>query len=138
MDNPLLWPLLVQVWLTIVVIILTFSVRVKSYKQGKVNVVYFKHNQGKAPKTMLRWGDNLQNQFELPVLFYALVTILIATENTESIYIILAWIFVFSRVVHSWIHIKSNHIGQRLTSFAAGFITIIVMWITFTIQMLTH
>lgn len=136
LDNPLLAPLLIQIWLTIIIGLLTLRARVKATQKGDVSLSYFKHNQGKAPPTMLRWGDNLQNQFELPILFYVIIIILSMTQYVELFYIIGAWIFVISRVMHSYFHISSNHIGKRLTSFLIGFFSLIIMWLYFSFQFL--
>lgn len=136
MDKMLIWPLIAQIWLTITVAILTLNARVRAYAQGEVKAVYFKHNRGKAPDSMLRWGDNLKNQFELPVLFYLLVVLLLITEQNSLAYAILAWVFVMSRLVHSFIHIKTNHILHRRNSFMIGVLALVLMWMVFTMQML--
>lgn len=136
MDKSLLWPLIAQVWLTFAVGALTLMARIKAYKQGEVQIPYFKHNRGKAPEFMLRWGDNLQNQFELPVLFYVLIALLLITEQSGVFYMVMAWIFFASRVLHLFVHVKSNHIGHRRDSFLIGFFTLMFMWIAFSIDML--
>lgn len=138
MDKSLIYPVLAQVWTTIVIAIMTLKARADAYKAGKVQVAYFKHNRGKAPEPMLRWGDNLQNQFELPVLFYLMIGLLLITHSQGLIYSILAWLFVFSRILHSFIHIKTNHIGHRRNSFLVGFFTVVAMWTVFTVQLLTQ
>lgn len=136
-ESGLLWPLILQVWLTVIIGLLTLKARVKAAKQGEVSLSYFKHNRGQAPESMLRWGDNLQNQFELPILFYVIVIVLSITQQVDIFYIIGAWVFVISRYVHSYVHISKNHIGQRLTSFLVGFFTLILMWLYFSLQQLT-
>lgn len=136
MDKSLLWPLVAQVWLTIFVAFSALYARIQAYKQGEVRALYFKHNKGKAPEFMLRWSDNLQNQFELPVLFYVLLTLLLVMQQTSTLFVILAWLFVISRVIHLFIHIKTNHIGHRRNSFLVGFVVIVLMWFIFTVQIL--
>lgn len=138
MDNSLIYPVLAQVWWILIIAILTLKARADAYQAGKVQVVYFKHNRGKAPETMVRWGDNLQNQFELPVLFYLIIGLLLITQSQDVIYSVLAWLFVASRMLHSYIHIKTNHIGHRRNSFLIGFLTIAAMWSVYTLQLLTQ
>ncbi len=137
MDKTLLSALLAQVWLTFVIALITLKARVNAAKQGKVRLTYFKHNQGDAPETMLRLGDNLKNQFELPVLFYCVILLLILIEQNHPFYLLMAWIFIASRVTHAYIHIKTNHIKQRMISFLIGFIALILMWLGVSVELLT-
>lgn len=138
MDNQfnslLLYPLFIQVLLTFSVGLLAFKARISAVKSGQVPPSYFKHNQGKAPEVMLRWGDHYQNQFELPVLFYALIGLLLATEINHWSYLAGAWLFVISRIVHSFIHIKTNHVLHRMRAFSVGFYTLFGLWIGFIIH----
>ncbi len=136
MDKSLLYPLFAQVWMTFIIAILTLRARIRAYKTGEVQIPYFKHNRGKAPEYMLRWGDNLQNQFELPVLFYLLMVLLLITQTSGLFYVVMAWLFVISRLVHVFIHIRSNHIGQRRDSFVFGFFTLLLMWLSYTVEIL--
>ena len=46
-------------------------------------------------------ADNFRNLFEVPVLFYALAGIALATHQTPGWLVIGAWVFVALRVVHS-------------------------------------
>ena len=131
MDKALLYPLLVQVLLTFSIGLLTFKSRVKAVKSGEVSPSYFKHNTGKAPEVMLRYGDHYQNQFELPILFYALIGLLLIFETTHTGFIIGAWAFIVSRIIHSIIHIKTNQILHRMRAFIAGFYILLAMWIGF-------
>lgn len=138
MDKALLWPLITQVGLTFFVALMTLKARVTASKKGEVKLSYFKHNQGQAPQAMLRWGDNLQNQFELPVLFYTLVVLLIVSQQSSTLLIALAWVFALSRIVHTFIHVYSNHILHRMLSFIAGFSALFIMWIVFSLQLMNN
>ncbi|MEA1989102.1 MAG: MAPEG family protein [Pseudomonadota bacterium] len=136
MDKTLLYPIFAQVILTFIVGILTFRARVKAVKQLQVAPSYFKHNRGKAPESMMRWTDNYQNQFELPVLFYTLVALLIITEISNTLFIIGAWVFVLTRLIHTFVHVRNNHILYRMRSFVAGFFILLAMWIGFIFQII--
>jgi len=47
--------------------------------------------------TIERITRNLANQFELPVIFYAVAVLLIATGRVTAIDVIAAWVFVAGR-----------------------------------------
>jgi hypothetical protein len=52
------------------------------------------------------------------------------------IFVVLAWIFVLSRVVHAYIHVTSNQVMQRGAVYGIGAIVLIVSWVIFMIRIL--
>src|SRR6187402_3475663 len=57
--------------------------------------------RGEEPHAVARITRNLANQFELPVIFYAVVVLLVATRTVATIDVVAAWVFVAGRVVHT-------------------------------------
>lgn len=86
------------------------------------------------------WSDNarkasnaVNNQFQLPVLFY--VACLIALwMRISMIEAILAWLFVISRYVHAGIHITTNNVRHRHAAFFAGFALLAIIWIALLVR----
>ena len=76
-------------------------------------------------------ADNFRNLFEVPVLFYALVAVAIATGFVPDWLVGCAWVFVVLRVVHSLIHCTYNKVYHRLAAFAVGFMLLTGMWIVY-------
>jgi len=137
MDNALLYPLFANVLLTFSVSLLMVRARTNAVKNKQIAPSYFKHNRGKAPEQILRYSDNYQNQYELPILFYTLIALLLITQIHHTGFTIAAWLFVFTRIVHSYIHIKTNDILHRLKAFVSGFFILLAMWIGFMIHTFT-
>jgi hypothetical protein len=54
-----------------------------------------------------------QNLFEMPVLFYALVLYLFATNQVDGAYVAVAWVFVAFRALHSAVHCTVNVVKLR-------------------------
>ncbi len=75
-----------------------------------------------------RASDNFRNLFEVPVLFYAAILLIYAAGLTDLVYVVLAWAFVASRVVHSAIHCTYNKVMHRLPAFATGLALVAVIW----------
>lgn len=73
--------------------------------------------------------DNLQNQFEIPVLFYVAVLLAIVTEATSDWLTTLAWVFAVSRVLHALVHVTINIVPLRLLLFLVGVVATILMWV---------
>ncbi len=73
-----------------------------------------------SPASVSNPSDNLKNLFELPVLFYALVLYLQATEQVDAGYVAAAWIFFVFRVLHSAVHCTFNHVLLRFSLYAVA------------------
>ncbi len=81
-------------------------------------------------------GDSFRNQFEIPVLFFALVPLAMLTRQADYLFIVMQWIFVASRVAHAFVHTTSNRQPARGLLWAIGAATLLVMWIVFAIRIL--
>jgi hypothetical protein len=82
-----------------------------------------------------RAGDNFVNLFEMPVLFFALVPLLLVFHHAGHVQVALAWVYVGLRLVHSVIHIGPNKVPQRFAVFLVSCIVLAVMWVGFAIDM---
>jgi len=76
-----------------------------------------------------RISANLRNQFEWPVLFYA-VSVLLLSEPTQvhQGQVWLAWVFVIGRILHSGVQILTANIRLRGIVFAINFLAVLGMW----------
>ena len=59
---------------------------------------------------LLNAQRNLINLFEFPIIFYATIAIIIATNNIDQTFVDLACYFFYFRLAHSIYHIFGNHI----------------------------
>lgn len=66
-----------------------------------------------TPARVSNPSDNLKNLFEMPVVFYALVLYLFATQQVDGTYVIAGWIFVSFRTLHSLMHCTANVVMVR-------------------------
>jgi hypothetical protein len=109
----------------------------------------FSHGRGPTGDDTLRVGEsapavadktvanrNYMNLLELPVLFYVACIVLFVTGAASYAMIAAAWIFVALRVVHSVIHVTYNRVPHRSLVFAAGVVTVVVMWVVIVIHLL--
>lgn len=77
------------------------------------------------------------NQFELPILFYALVPLAILTRKADLAFVVMSWLFVASRVVHAAVYVTTNKLAHRMPSFLVGAAVLFVMWIVFALRILS-
>jgi hypothetical protein len=97
------WTFVLYAWLTLA--------RQRALKAGEVKYDDFaRHDE---PHHVARIAYNLANQFELPVIFYAVVVLLIARNNVTAVDTIAAWIFVAGRVIHSLVQCLSDNVPLR-------------------------
>jgi len=80
-------------------------------------------------------ANNLRNLFEMPVLFFALVPLLLLTQKADLAQIVLAWLFVLCRVTHSLIHIGRKGVPQRARIYVVSTAILLAMWIGFFVDM---
>jgi hypothetical protein len=126
----MLYPMFMLVILTMVIMVLTARVRVRSVQTGKVPQSYYSLMQGHdIPDFVAKTTRNFNNLFEVPTLFYAGGAVYLALDQTGQLPVINAWIFVAARVMHSIIHLSYNNVVHRLTIFAIGNLSVLVMWL---------
>ena len=77
---------------------------------------------------------NLQNLFELPVIFYALCLYLFVIGSVDSLYLGLAWWFVGFRTLHSIVHCTFNHVMLRFSVYMLASAALWVMVIRASID----
>lgn len=133
-----LYPVFLQVALTLTVLVVLFMRRMIGTLQGKIRFSYFKLLQlppgMEQPKGEQATARNFVNLFELPVLFYTVIILLLVFHQADETSLTLGWVFVASRAAHSLIQITINHVITRFTAYFVGFLTVLVLWARFYIQ----
>ena len=131
-QNPLLYPLLTMILLVFMVWLWLYITRILSVTMGSLNIEsYAEAQQTEKPRMVALAGDNFSNQFELPVLFYVLIALLVYLEPQPQDYLFWAWVFVISRYLHALIHLSYNRVMHRLLAYWLGAISLWVMWAKF-------
>jgi hypothetical protein len=111
------WVFLLYVWLTIV--------RAQAVRSGEVEYASFAHRD--EPHHIERITRNLANQFELPVIFYAVVVLLVATGRVTAVDTIAAWVFVAGRVIHTLVQTLTDNVPLRGQVFLINFAGVAVL-----------
>ncbi len=88
------------------------------------------------PKHATQLANCLKNQFEFPMLFYAVVALALPLRQADLLFVLLSWIFVVTRYVHAGIFVTSNNVKQRSLAFFAGVLVLLGMWIEFAFKIL--
>jgi hypothetical protein len=132
----ILAPLFVLVALTFVVMFWSGRLRIAALRRGDTNVRDIALGQSNWPPQTIQAGNCLNNQFQLPVLFYVLVILAFILHKADLVFVILSWAFVITRIVHAYIHTTSNDVNQRFTAYTIGAVVLLIMWIIFAVRIL--
>ena len=129
----LIMPAVAMAALILFVYLMITVLGVSAKMSGALSDDYSRNKSGTPPPDWLaNWGRNFTNQFELPVLFFALVALQAAMPDTiDHLQPTLAWVFVGTRYLHTFIHVTINHVGLRFLAHRAGFVVLAIMWVHF-------
>jgi hypothetical protein len=133
----LLLPVFVHVALTFGLLLAVARTRVAALRRGQVKMADIALDPSRFPERPRQIANAYQNQLELPLLFYTLVAMAIATRKIDIVLVLLAWLFVALRLLHAAVHVTSNRVPLRFQAFAAGFAVLIAMWLWFATRFLT-
>ena len=78
---------------------------------------------------------NFTNLFEVPVLFFALVPLLLMTHHANHIQVALAWLYVLLRALHSVVQIVIRRVPLRFLVYVLSCAVLSAMWIGFAVDM---
>ena len=135
MKNTLIiYPSVLMVTLTLFLYVKNYFDNAKATKNKGIKFSYFKTYQGEVPEYLAVSRQTLKNQFELPILFYFLISLILLFDSVSKIDLILAWIFVISRYLHCYIRLTSNHVPYRAKFFLLGVFVLIFSWINFLLN----
>jgi hypothetical protein len=130
-----LLPVFVQVGLVFALLFMMAGVRTTSLRSREITFKDIALGQN-WPARSMQVGNCFNNQFQLPVLFYALIALALPLRQTDLIIVVLSWIFVVTRLIHAGIFITSNNVQQRSLAWFAGVLVLLAMWIYFALRLL--
>lgn len=136
MGFSILWPTFALAGLTFVVFLVMFVKRfghiranpptAEDFATGEAALRYF------TPVEMP--ANNYRNLFEMPVLYFALVPLLLLTSQDSHVQVALAWIYVALRYLHSFVHVGRGKVPVRAMLFVGSAVVLSAMWIGFAID----
>ncbi|MFL0800253.1 MAG: MAPEG family protein [Agarilytica sp.] len=131
----MIYPMFVMVVLTIGIGLVAFVVRVKSVKSGEVRARAYKlMGSEEYPESVVKTTRCLNNQFEVPVLFYVGCLSYLSLDVTSISGIVFAWAFVGIRIVHATILMTYNHLLHRLLAFWFSVLMVLGLWVSLMIK----
>jgi hypothetical protein len=131
-----LLPVFVLVGLTFFLLLWMAGARRSALVGGQTKVRDVVLGQQGWPTRATQVGNCYRNQFELPVLFYALIALALPLRHADLVIVLLSWVFVVTRFAHAGIFVTSNDLNQRSLAWFAGVLVLFAMWVYFALSIL--
>jgi len=112
--------------------LLNFRTRSGGYKSGQVKGGYFAHldhSKYEVPEFVVRMGRHYDNQFELPMLYLITCVVCLVLQILNPVAVIAAWLFIFTRLGHTYEHLGKNFVPRRAMWFFSGWVCVVAMWV---------
>ena len=133
----ILWPLAAQVLLVLLLFVRLGQVKERARAAGLIDPAVTALDNDAWPDEVRKVANNIRNQFQVPVLFFVLTLALFARGSVDLLALAIAWLFVASRLVHSYIHIGSNYVPNRTRVFTVGVLCVFALFVLLVRALLT-
>ena len=132
----ILAPVFVQVALMFFLMFYMAGVRTGALRRREVQLGDVALGQQNWPPHVTQVANCYNSQFQVPVLFYVLTILVIITHHADFLFVVMAWLFVLTRLLHTYIHTGSNYVRHRFNAFALGAFILLAMWIIYAVRIL--
>lgn len=121
-------------------LIKVFRKRSASIRSKTTDYKYYKTYSAELsePPEIAVIANNIQNQFQLPTIYMVTVAVVLQFEAISLWMLISAWMFVATRLLHTYIHLGSNNILKRAKSYMLGWCLVMSMWVQILLYYVTH
>lgn len=131
-------PLLLHFMQVFVIGVMMGRARFKAVATGRAKRDEIEINDMAWPRDVLQISKNFNNQFQVPSIWYALSILVVVLKLVDPILIVLSWMFLASRLVHSAIHLTTNKLPDRFYAYLLGFFILAFMWLWFALKYFGH
>ncbi|KRE15066.1 hypothetical protein ASE63_17660 [Bosea sp. Root381] len=136
MSLKLVYPALAMILWIFVVLAIMFLRRKAAFDGKQVRMADVAVSNERYPEPARLAAANFSNQFETPVVFFALIMLAMEVGATHHLMAALAWLYVATRVAHTLVHVGTNDLRLRATIFAVGSALLFGMWLAVVVAVL--
>jgi hypothetical protein len=133
-EKLILLPVVVHFLMTMALGIYMGRSRFHAVRSGRVKRSDVVNNSKAWPDDVLKIGNSFDNQFQLPMMFYAGVAFVLVTGKVDGVLVLLAWLFVGSRAAHGFVHAGRNVLPLRFYLYVSGLAFLMAFWLWFAFQ----
>jgi hypothetical protein len=133
----MLLPMIVMIFLTFGVMLWMLKLRYRAVLKDGLDPRYFRlYNHVELPEYLLKVTQHFHNLLEIPPLYYTAMILLVALNTSDTLYVLLSWAFLLSRLAHSYIHTTSNKLKWRKNVFIISMLILMIIWVRVAITVL--
>ncbi len=130
MDKLLIIMLFLQVVVTSVIMVLMGRRRFAAAKNREFHYNAFRTmDLTGANERVITASRNFDNQFQMPMLFFFAVLLILQQQQADLVYVCLAGLFVALRGLHALVHVTTNQVRARFNLFLASCVVLWVLWV---------
>ena len=111
-------------------------IRVPMVLRGEIKLRAVALSREPWPEREKKVSNAVDNQFQLPVLFFVGALLLLHLGLVGWVDVLLAWLFIALRITHAIIHVTTNRVPRRFIAFSAGLAVLAVFWLWLTLRIL--
>ena len=126
---------LTQIAIAFVLLWVLGAIRVPLVAGGKIPMADIALSHEPWPEHEKRVSNAFDNQFQLPVLFYAVCGLSLYFGVTW-IEVVLAWVFVLARIAHAAVFAINNNVPQRFAAYSTCFAALGLLWLDLVIRLI--
>ncbi|MGB3338397.1 MAG: MAPEG family protein [Devosia sp.] len=134
-DRLLILAIAAQVLLTLGILVWMGMERVPRVARGEIAVKDIAVDRDAYPLRARLLSNSFDNQFQLPVLFYAAALLALWSGGAGWIELTLAWLFVVLRYAHATVHVSTNRVYQRFAFYTAGLVVLGLLWVWLVLRL---
>lgn len=131
-----LLPVFAQVGLMFALLFLMAYERYRTLGSGETRIKDIALGQPNWPARTAQVSNCFRNQFEVPVLFLALIALALPLRKVDLALVLLSWLFVVTRFVHAGIFVTTNNVPRRGMVWLIGVLVLAAMWLYFALGLL--
>lgn len=120
-----------QVLFPYVTMPMMFTRKRKAVKDKLIRASYFKLNNDQStnvPENIVVVSNHYDNLFQMPILFLVTAVLVITLNLVDFYTLVFSWLFVLTRLIHSFVHLGKNYLPHRYTIFGISSLVLLGMW----------
>ena len=136
MDKILVLTVVAQVLLISVVMVIMGRRRFAAARNKEIQLSAFRTmDLAGANEGVITASRNFDNQFQMPMLFIFAVLFALHFGMADLVFVLLASLFVALRLLHTVVHITSNHVRLRFNLFLLSCVVLWAFWARIAIKL---
>jgi hypothetical protein len=137
LNHGMIGPVLALVAWTFVMWVWLYATRVPAMRKARIDMMELGRTNAPLvlPPEVARVADNYNHLHEQPTIFYALALATQLAGAADSVAVGLAWAYVATRVVHSFVQATRNVLIVRFTVFAVATLLLLGLLVRTSLQL---